>query len=276
MNKHTDKEESEPTSSSLLLQDKTALVTGGGRGVGAATSKLLAARDANVIVNYFNNKEAANKVVEEIKNANKEDRGLGGGGAIAMQADVREPIQVEHIVEESIQHYGHINILVNNAMVGRYFLKSFLETTWDDFSEKFNVEIKAAYEVTRAVLPNMVRQNYGRIIYVATGSAKYPSPPGAIAFRTAKAGLVTFAKYIAQEFGTKVITANIVSPGLIETDQNAHFPAEIKQQYASLTTIGRTGKPEDVARVIAFFASDESEYMTGTYAPVDGGLVIGG
>jgi 3-oxoacyl-[acyl-carrier protein] reductase len=144
------------------------------------------------------------------------------------------------------------------------------------FLEKFNDEIKAAYEVTRAVLPYMVKQNYGRIVYVATGSAKYPNPPGAIAFGTAKAALVTFAKYIAQEFGRKGITANIVSPGLIETDQNAHFPAEIKQHYASLTTIGRTGKPEDVANVIGFFASDESEYMTGTYAPVDGGLVIGG
>jgi 3-oxoacyl-[acyl-carrier protein] reductase len=151
------------------------------------------------------------------------------------------------------------------------FKKPFMETTWDDFLEKFNDEIKAAYEV-----PDMVKQNYGRIIFVATGSAKYPNPPGAIAFGTAKAGLVAFAKYIAQEFGRKGITANIESPGLIETDQNAHFPAEIKQQYASLTTIGRIGKPEDVANVIAFFSSDESEYMTGTYAPVDGGLVIGG
>jgi 3-oxoacyl-[acyl-carrier protein] reductase len=87
---------------------------------------------------------------------------------------------------------------------------------------------------------------------------------------------VTFAKYIAQEFGRKRITANIVSPGLIETDQNAHFPADIKQHYVFLTTIGRTGKPEDVANIIGFFVSDESEYMTGTYAPVDGGLVIGG
>jgi 3-oxoacyl-[acyl-carrier protein] reductase len=95
-------------------------------------------------------------------------------------------------------------------MVGCYFLKPFLETTWDDFLEKFNDEIKAAYEVTRAVLPYMVNQNYGRIVYVATGSAKYPNPPGAIAFRTAKAALVTFAKYIAQEFGRKGITANIV------------------------------------------------------------------
>jgi 3-oxoacyl-[acyl-carrier protein] reductase len=254
------------------LAGRTALVTGGSRGVGAATSKLLAARGANVIVNYFKNKEAADKVVEEI---NKEARGTQGY-AIAIQADVTKLTQVEYMVGEAIQRYGRIDILVNNAMVGRYFHKPFMETTWDDFTEKFTDEIKSAYEVTRAVLPDMVKQNYGRIIYVATGSAKYPNPSGAIAFGTAKAGLVAFAKYIAQEFGRKGITANIVSPGLIETDQNAHFPAEIKQQYASLTTIGRTGKPEDVANVIAFFASDESEYVTGTYAPVDGGLVIGG
>src|SRR5919197_134098 len=205
------------------LADRTALVTGGSRGVGAATSKLLAAKGANVIVNYFNNKEAAEKVCEEIK---KEARGTEGY-AIAIQAEVRKQTQVEYMVGEAIQRYGHIDILVNNAMVGHYFLKSFMETTWHDFSEKFNDEIKAAYEVTRAVLPDMINQNYGQIIYVATGSAKYPNPPSAIAFGTAKAGLVTFAKYIAQEFGRKGITANIVSPGLIETDQNAHFPEDI-------------------------------------------------
>jgi 3-oxoacyl-[acyl-carrier protein] reductase len=216
------------------LAGRTALVTGGSRGVGAATSKLLAARGANVIINYFSNKEAADKVVEQI---NKEARGAEGY-AIAIQADVRKQSQVEYMIGEAIQRYGRIDILVNNAMVGRYFLKPLMETTWDDFTEKFIDEIKSAYEVTRAVLPDMIKQKYGRIIYVATGSAKYPNPPGAIAFGTAKAGLVTFAKYIAQEFGRKGITANIVSPGLIETDQNAHFPAEIKQHYASLTTMG--------------------------------------
>ena len=179
-------------------------------------------------------------MVEEI---NKEALGTEGY-AIAIQADVREQTHVKYMVGEAIQRYGCIDILVNNAMVGHYFLKPFLENTWDDFLEKFNDEIKPAYEVTRAVLPDMVKQNYGRIIYVATGSAKYPNPPGAIAFGTAKAGLVAFAKYIAQEFGRKGITANIVSPGLIETDQNAHFPAEIKQQYASLTTIDAQVNPK--------------------------------
>ena len=144
------------------LAGRVALVTGGSRGVGAATSKVLAARGANVIVNYFSNKEAADKVVEDI---NKEARGTEGY-AIAIQADVREQTQVEHIVKESIQRYGRIDILVNNAMVGRYFLTPFLETTWNDFAEKFNDEIKSAYEVTRAVIPYMVKQNYGRIIYM--------------------------------------------------------------------------------------------------------------
>jgi 3-oxoacyl-[acyl-carrier protein] reductase len=105
-------------------------------------------RGANIIVNYFKYKEAANKVVEEIKSNKKEATGLERGDAIAIQADVREPTQVEHMVEEAVQHYGNINILVNNTMIGRYFLKSFLEITLDDFSDKFNNEIKAAYEVT--------------------------------------------------------------------------------------------------------------------------------
>jgi 3-oxoacyl-[acyl-carrier protein] reductase len=156
------------------LVGRTALVTGGSCGVGAATSKLLAARGANVIVNYFKNKDVADKVVEEI---NKVARGTERY-AIAIQVDVRKQTQVEYMIGEAIQRYGRIDILVNNAMVGRYFLKPFLETAWDDFAEKFNDEIKSAYEVTRAVLPDMVKQNYGRIIYVATGSAKYPNPPG--------------------------------------------------------------------------------------------------
>jgi len=122
----------------------------------------------------------------------------------------------------------------------------------------------------------MIKHNYGRIVYIATGSAKYPNPPGAIAFGTAKAGLVAFANYIAQEYGRNGIRANIVSPGIIETDQNKNFISEIKQQYASITTLGRTGKPEDVAKVVAFLVSEDAEYLTGTYLPVDGDLVIGG
>ena len=134
--------------SRLSLAGRTALVTGGSRGVGGATSKLLAARGANVIVNYFKNKDVADKVVEQL---NKEARGTEGY-AIAIQADVRKQTQVEYMVGEAIQRYGPIDILVNNAMVGRYFLKPFLETTWDDFLEKFNDEIKAGIRSNKSSL----------------------------------------------------------------------------------------------------------------------------
>jgi 3-oxoacyl-[acyl-carrier protein] reductase len=257
-----------------LLIGKTALVTGGSRGIGAAISKTLASRGANVVVNYAKNESAVNNVVSEI-NSLKENNEFTGN-TVAIQANVTDSDEVEQMINKSKDHFGNIDILVNNAMVGRYFLKPFLDLKWDDFSEKFYDEMKAAYEVTRVILPAMIKNHYGRIVYIATGSAKYPNPQGAIAFGSAKAALVAFAKYIAQEYGKMGITSNIVSPGLIETDQNKHFPLEIKQHYASLTTIGRTGKPEDVAKVVAFLASDDGEYITGSYIPVDGGLVIGG
>jgi 3-oxoacyl-[acyl-carrier protein] reductase len=179
------------------------------------------------------------------------------------------------MMEKIHETFGHVDILVNNAMVGRYFLKPFFELKWDDFYEKLYDEIKAADEATRATLPTMIQNNYGRIVYIATGSAKFPQPTGAIAFGTAKAGLVAFAKYIAQEYGRNGIRSNIVSPGLIETDQNKDFDPQIKQQYASITALGRSGKPEDVAKVVAFLVSDDAEYITGTYIPVDGGFIIG-
>jgi 3-oxoacyl-[acyl-carrier protein] reductase len=109
--------------------------------------------------------------------------------------------------------FDHVDILVNNAMTRRYFLKPFLELTWNDFNGKFYDEIKAAYNITRVTLPNMIKQKYSRIVYIATDSAKYPNLPGVIAFGTEKAGLVAIAKYIAQEYGRNGISTNIVSQG---------------------------------------------------------------
>lgn len=207
---------------------KTALVTGGGRGIGAAISKRLAARGANVIVNYLSNKESAEIVVSEIKarkDAAGHTAGGSGGDALAIQADVRDANQVQRMVDEGIKQYGNIDILVSNANVSQYRLKLFLETTtWDDFSQRFADEMKAAYEVTRAVLPSMIKKHYGKLIYITSGSARYTMPNGAIAFATAKSGLITFSRYIAQEFGRKGIRANVVAPGLTETDANVYMP----------------------------------------------------
>ena len=190
------------------VEGKTVLITGGGRGIGAATSKLLASRGANVIVNYLRNKDSAERLVAGIKSS-KEIGQHTRGDAIAIQADVRNPDQVQRMVDDAIRQYGRIDILVNNANTGRYQLKPFLETTWDDFSERYSDEMKAAYEATRAVLPDMLKRQYGKLIYITTGSARYTMPAGVMTFAIAKSSLVTFSRYLAQEFGKQGITSNV-------------------------------------------------------------------
>ena len=149
---------------------------------------------------------AFNNVVSEIKSLKEKDNEFAGN-AVAIQANVTNSDDADKLINKSKDRFGNIDILVNNAMVGRYFLKIFLDLKWDDFSEIFYNEMKAVYEVTRATLPAMIKNYYGRIIYIATGSAKYPYPQGAIAFGSAKAALVAFAKHIAQEYGSMGITS---------------------------------------------------------------------
>ena len=127
---------------------------------------------------------AANNVVSEIGSLKENNEFIGN--AVAIQSNVTDSDEVEKMINKSKDRFGNIDIVVNNAMVGRYFLKSFLDLKWDDFSEKFYDEMKAAYEVTRATLPAMIKNHYGRIVYIATGSAKYPNPQGAIAFDVQK------------------------------------------------------------------------------------------
>jgi 3-oxoacyl-[acyl-carrier protein] reductase len=146
--------------------------------------------------------------------------------------------------------------------------------SWDEFALGVNNELRAAFLLTKAVLPSMRQQHYGRIAYISSGLAKTPSVEGAISIATAKAGLVAFAKYIAKEYGPSGITANVVSPSMVETELSAMIPAEHRQRLEAMTPLGRIAQPEDVARVIAFFASDDSGFMTGVYAPVNGGLTM--
>ncbi|MBN6188778.1 SDR family oxidoreductase [Aneurinibacillus sp. BA2021] len=243
------------------MQGKTAIITGGARGIGAAAAKLLASRGARVAVNYVHNHEAAEQTVFEIK--------ANGGEAIAVQADVREEAQVNEMVKIVQETYGSVDILVSNANMS-FAMKPFMEMSWDEFSTKLNDELKAAFVLTKAVAPLMMERKYGRIIYIASGLAKSPSPMF-IAHGTAKGGLVSFAKYIAQELGPHGITANIVSPGLVLTDATTHTPENMKQMLAAMTPLGRIAQPEDVARAIAMYAGDDSGFITGAYTPVNGG-----
>ena len=216
----------------MSLAGKVALVTGGARGIGAATAALLAKRGAAVAVNYVAHPAQAEDVVRSIAAA--------GGTAWAIRADVREAEEVRRMTDEVMQRCGRLDLLVNNA--GMPFVRKSLEQmTWEEFAQKLNDELRTAFLVTKAAVGCMKRHGYGRIVFVASGLARRPAPAMA-AHGTAKAALVQFARYVAQEYGPAGITANVVSPGLVQTDATAFVPPDNLQRVAALTPLGRTAK----------------------------------
>ena len=249
----------------MQLDGKVALVIGGGRGIGAASARVLASQGASVAVNYLQNAASAEQVVAQIRAA--------GGKAISVQADVLDIGQVAHMVELTHGAYGRLDILVHSASVSAIF-KPFAQLSWEEFMRGIDGVLRGVFNSTKAVLPLMQQQHYGRIVYIGSGVGKTPLVPGAISLSTGKAGLVAFAKYIAREYGPYGITANVVAPGMVETDLSAVMPAEHKQRAIAMTPLGRIAQPEDIARVVAFFASDASGFMTGAYAPVNGGMTM--
>ncbi|MEU3345914.1 SDR family oxidoreductase [Streptomyces sp. NPDC006700] len=242
---------------------RVALVTGASSGIGAATAGLLAARGMRVVVNYLRNTKAADEVVADIEAA--------GGQAMAVQADVREAAAVESMIEQVQAAWGGIDVLVHNALIP-YAVKSFQDMTWEELGGKIDAEMHAAFTVTKAVLPAMSEQGWGRIVYISTGLSRRPRA-GMIALGAAKAALEQFARYLAQELGPRGITVNIVAGGPVEdTRMGSALDEEIKQRQMALTPVGRLARPADVAQAVAFYADEDNSFMTGTTAAVDGGM----
>lgn len=240
---------------------RVALVTGASRGIGAETAVLLASRGYRVVVNYMASPGRANEVVARIQQS--------GGETLALQGDVRSASQVEHLVEETVKKWGTVDVLVNNASMS-FVVKPFRDMVWDEFSQKLNDEMAAAFILTKAVAPHMAKHGYGRIVYVASGLARRPAA-GMIAHGTAKAALVQFARFIAQEYGPHGITANVVAPGLVDTEATADMPPQLRERAATLTPLGRIASAQDVAGAIAMYVGDDARFITGAYVPVNGG-----
>jgi 3-oxoacyl-[acyl-carrier protein] reductase len=242
---------------------RAALVTGASSGIGAATAHLLAARGMRVVVNYLRSKAAADEVVAGIEAL--------GGQAMAVQADVREAAAIESMVEQVQAAWGGIDVLVHNALIP-YVIKPFRDMTWEELGGKLDDEMHAAFAVTKAVLPTMTEQGWGRIIYLGTGLSRQPRE-GMIALGTAKAALTQFARYLAQELGPRGITVNVVEPGPVEDTRMAGVLADAhKQRQVAATPLGRLARPGDVAQAVAFYASEDNAFMTGTTATVNGGM----
>ncbi|MFE7707313.1 SDR family NAD(P)-dependent oxidoreductase [Streptomyces sp. NPDC057486] len=242
---------------------RVALVTGASSGIGAATARLLAARGMRVVVNYLRSSKAAEDVVADIEAA--------GGQAMAVQADVREAAAIESLLEQVQATWGGIDVLVHNALIP-YAVKSFQDMTWEELGGKLDAEMRAAFAVTKAVLPGMTEQGWGRIIYLGTGLSRRPRE-GMIALGTAKAALEQFARYVAQEVGPRGITVNVVAPGPVEDTRMADVLDDAhKRRQVAATPLGRLAHPADVAQAVAFYTGEDNAFMTGTTAAVNGGM----
>ncbi|MEU5310896.1 SDR family oxidoreductase [Streptomyces sp. NPDC021562] len=243
----------------------TALVTGGSRGIGAATSRELAARGYRVAVNYVSNREAADQVVEQIEAA--------GGEALAVQADVHDPGQAAELLERSTVD-GRLDVLVCNA--GARFTPTPLpDLTWEDFHAKVTNELASVYPLTQRALTVMAARGGGRIVYVSSAVADGPPGVGMAAHGTAKAALNAFARFVAFEAGPLGINVNVVAPGFVRTEASAGQPVGFQQRLAEHTPLGRVAEPEDVARTIAMLAGEDAGFVTGAVVTVDGGHGVG-
>jgi 3-oxoacyl-[acyl-carrier protein] reductase len=240
-----------------------ALVTGASSGIGAATARLLAARGMRVVVNYLSSREAAEAVAADINAA--------GGHAMAIQADVRDAASVQALVDRVAAAWGGIDVVVGNALTP-YAIKPFEELTWEELGGKLDDELRAAFVVTKAVLPAMTAQGWGRLIYLSAVLSRQPRP-GFITLGTSKAALVQFSRFLAQELGPRGITVNVVEPGPVSDTGISHvLNGELRQRQIAATPLGRLAHPDDVAQMVAFYASEDNAFITGTTAAVNGGM----
>ena len=247
----------------MLLDGKSALVTGASRGIGRAVALKLASEGAKVALNFAGNEAAAEAVKQEVEAA--------GGEAILVRGDVADEAAVQAMVQKTADAFGRIDILVNNAGITRDGLLARMKE--EDWDAVLSTNLKGVFLTTKAVAKLMMKQRAGRIVNMAsvvgrTGNA------GQANYAAAKAGVIGFTKTIAKELASRGVTANAVAPGFIATDMTAVLSDKAKEAALAGIPLGRMGTPEDVAAAVLFLVSDGASYITGQVLNVDGGMVM--
>ena len=238
-----------------------ALITGGSRGIGRVVALNLAKEGYNITFCYTSNEAAALETVAEIEKT--------GVKALAVKADVSKESDVNALVQAARDAFGPIEVLVNNAGITRDGL--LLRMSEKDISDVLDTNLKGAFFCTRAVLKDMMKSRYGKIINI-TSIVGVTGNAGQSNYAASKAGLIGFTKSVAKEYGSKGICINAVAPGFIETEMTDKLPEEVKNTYLERISLKRFGTPEDVANVVSFLAGHKSDYVTGQVIEVTGGM----
>ncbi|MBQ7793332.1 MAG: 3-oxoacyl-ACP reductase FabG [Clostridia bacterium] len=237
---------------------KTALVTGASRGIGAEIARALAKDGMFVYVNYCKSRDAAEKLAAEI------------GGA-AIQADVSDAAAVATMAERIEAERGGVDVLVNNAGVS--LVKMLCDTTCEDWDRIFNVNMRGAYLVTKAVMDGMVRRKWGRIVNISSMWGEVGASCE-VAYSASKAALIGFTKALAKELSLSGIRVNCITPGVVDTKMNGCFTEEEMAEITAEIPLGRIAKPSEIAAVASFLCSERADYITGQTIGASGGLVI--
>ena len=247
----------------MLLEGKTALVTGASRGIGRAIALRLAQEGAAVAINYAGNTAAAEEVKSMIEAA--------GGKAIIVQADVSNGEAVDEMVKTVVDTFGGVDILVNNAGITRdNLLMRMKEEDWDAV---LTTNLKGVFNCTKAAVKYMMKQKAGRIVSISSVVGLMGNA-GQANYAAAKAGVLGFTKAVAKEVAARGITVNAIAPGFIQTDMTAVLSEKVVEGMLNTIPLHKLGDPEDIAKAVVFLVSDDAKYITGQTLHVDGGMVM--
>lgn len=246
-----------------MLENKVALVTGAGRGIGRAIAIALAKEGAEVVVNYNGSEERAKEVKQTIEE--------NGGKASIYKCNVSDFEACEAMIKDIVKEHGRLDILVNNAGITKDGL--IMKMKEEDFDSVLNVNLKGTFNTIRHSARQMLRQKSGKIINISSVSGILGNA-GQANYAASKAGVIGLTKTMARELGSRGITVNAIAPGFVDTEMTGVLSEEIRENACRQIILGRFGKPEDIANVAVFLASDKADYITGQIISVDGGMNV--